>query len=71
MRPTGMITIALVLILLAPALAGCGSGSDGIASGPVESYIAMAPRIMHAGEHAAVTFTLLGSLSSAVCHAKF
>ncbi|NQT71458.1 MAG: alpha-2-macroglobulin [Chloroflexi bacterium] len=61
MRLTSLIAVLLILMLLASTAAGCGSSSStDIANVSVASYIAVAPKTMHAGENAAVTFTLLG-----------
>ena len=61
MRLTSLTVVLLVLMLLTSTAAGCGSSSSsGIANVSVASYIAVAPKTMHAGENAAVTFTLLG-----------
>ncbi|MBM3131987.1 MAG: alpha-2-macroglobulin, partial [Chloroflexi bacterium] len=61
MRATNFITIFLVLVLLASTAYGCVSESTSVGSVPVASYLAVAPKTMHAGEEAAITFTLLGS----------
>ncbi|MDD5094735.1 MAG: alpha-2-macroglobulin family protein [Dehalococcoidia bacterium] len=51
----------LILVLLAPTVLGCGSAAKPkVASVSVASYIAIAPKTLHIGENAAVTFTLLG-----------
>jgi len=60
MNSTRFITVILILVLLATTVAGCVSKSP-ISNTEVTSYVAMAPRTMHAGESAAVAFTLLGS----------
>ncbi len=63
MKPNAIITTLLVVVLLVPLLAGCGSNDDDspdIADVPVKSYIAVAPSTMQVGEKTAVTFTLLG-----------
>lgn len=61
MRSASLITVSLILMLLVSTVAGCiSSSSAGIANVPVASYIAVAPKTMHAGENASVTFTLLG-----------
>jgi CD109 antigen len=54
------ITVIIILALLV-STAACVSKSSPVASVAVESYMAMAPKTMHAGESAAVAFTLLGS----------
>ncbi len=59
MNSQKVISAILILALFITTVAGCGSDSK-VASGTVESYIAMAPRTMHAGESTAVAFTLLG-----------
>ena len=66
MRQTRFITAALILVLLASILSACVAKVEepiktaGVAEMPVASYVAVAPKAMHVGESAAVTFTLLG-----------
>ncbi len=60
MKSARFIAVILILVLLATTVAGCVSKSS-VSSGLVANYIAVAPLTMHAGESAAVAFTLLGS----------
>ncbi|MFA4836048.1 MAG: alpha-2-macroglobulin family protein [Dehalococcoidia bacterium] len=66
MKRKGLITGALILVLLASILSACVSKDEpdklsNVADVAVKSYLAVAPKTMHSGEKAAVTFTLLGN----------